>query len=127
MAYKFTEKRNDIQKQTTYILYMILGSYFRKCNFKKKRLEETLMLYYKEMQQKKQIELEEKVIQKAEAILSGSLETIATRDCEADIYRDGPNYCLVFKTKFERVIASVGPTGRYAIAVDRVKPAAIQQ
>ena len=121
MAYKFTEKRNDIQQQTTYILYMIFGSYFRKCDFKKKCLEETLMLYYKEMQQKKQIELEERVIEKAETILKDRLEGIAKRDCEADIYRDGPNYCLVFATEFERVMACVAPNGHYAVAVDDFK------
>ena len=30
MAYKFTEKRNNIQEQTTYVLYMIVSSYFHK-------------------------------------------------------------------------------------------------
>ena len=124
MTYKFTEKRNNIQEQTTYIFYMILGSYFHKCIMKKKRLEEKLMLYYKEMPHKKQADLEEQVVEKAEAVLSNWLDAIADMNCEADIYRDGTNYCLVFETGFERVIASVGANGRYAIAVDRLKPAA---
>ena len=32
MAYKFTEKRNNIQEQTTYVLYMIVSSYFHKAS-----------------------------------------------------------------------------------------------
>jgi len=118
MAYKFTEKTNDIQQQTTYILYMILGSYFHKCKFKKKRLEQTLMLYYKEMPQKKQTDLEEQVVEKAENILKECLGDFAEMNCEADIFLRGHNYCLVFETGFERVIATVAPSGRYAIELE---------
>ena len=124
MTYKFTENTNNIQQQTTYILYMILGSYFHKCSFKKKRLEETLLLYYKEMPQKKQADLEEKVVEKAEDVLEDYLSIISEMNCEVDFYRSGKDYCLVFETGFERVIANVSPTGRYAIEIDDCKLAA---
>ena len=66
MAYKFTEKRNNIQEQTTYVLYMIVGSYFHKSICNSRTLETSLYLHYLEMPKSQQENLEKQVIRRSE-------------------------------------------------------------
>ena len=71
-----------------------------------------------EMPQKKQADLEEKVVEKADNLLKDCIGELAEMNCEADIFLRGRNYYLVFETGFERVIACVTPSGRYAIELE---------
>ena len=68
------------------------------------------MLYYKEMQQKSRLNLK-KGDSESGNDFGRSLETIAMRDCEADIYRDGRSTVWYLKRnlKSDRKCRSYGP------------------
>ena len=69
MRYSFTEKTSHRQQETAYMLYMIIGSYFHRCSCRSKALEENLFLYYKELQEKRQVEKERQIIRVSEGVL----------------------------------------------------------
>lgn len=56
-----------------YIIYMMIGSYFKSAKCTSKILEQRLFLYYKDMNEKTQIEKETKIINYAENILKKSV------------------------------------------------------
>ena len=115
MAYKFTEKTNNKQQQTTYVLYMIISSYFHKSICNTKLLETTLFLHYKELAGNRQEKLEQRIIEASEKKLKDVLSVLSTMNCEVTIrYKDG-NYCLDFETGFESVSAVVDRNGNYRI------------
>ena len=62
MMYKINEKANNQQQQITYVLYMMIGSYFHKSICSNRVLETKLLLHYRDLPAKRQEELEEKVI-----------------------------------------------------------------
>ena len=46
MVYKFVEKRNTLQEEMAYIVYMAVGSYFNKTICKNQAMSDRLYLYY---------------------------------------------------------------------------------
>lgn len=115
MAYKFTEKTNNKQQQTTYVLYMIISSYFHKSICRTKVLETSLHLHYREMAGGRQEALEEKVIADTERELKKMLSVLEEMNCEVSIRREDGNYYLKFDTGFESVTAVVDGKGKYRI------------
>ena len=75
-------KRYNAQMATTYILYMMLGSAFKKCIFASSSMEDRLRFEYMKMPAADQYETEDKIIDWME-------KTIAIQACE-DIW------CKVF-------------------------------
>ena len=118
--YKFTEKINDKQKQTTYVLYMIISSYFHKSIFRNKVLETSLFLHYWDMSDKGQERLEEKVIRSSEKNLKEVAPALSRMNCEVSIRRKNGAYYLDFLTGFERVAAVVAPNGDYRIWTEMI-------
>lgn len=82
MAYKFTEKRNNIQEQTTYVLYMIVSSYFHKSSCNSRTLETSLYLHYLEMPKSQQENLEKQVIRRSEQDLGEVMSVLSQMNCE---------------------------------------------
>lgn len=117
MAYKFTEKTSNIQQQTTYVLYMILSSYFHKSICNTKVLETSLRLHYREMTGGRQEKLEQQVITEVERKLNNLLPLFAEMNCEVSIHRKEGNYYLEFETGFESVSAVVDRKGIYRMRV----------
>lgn len=117
MAYKFTEKTNNIQQQTVYAVYMIVGSYFHKSICRAKALETSLLLYYREIPGKRQEILEDRVIAYAGRELKSLLPILSEMNCEVSIRHGKENFYLEFETGFESVSAVVDRQGKYHIQV----------
>lgn|GEM_PF-171342 len=110
--------RKDIT-QTAYMLYMIIGSYFHRCSCRSKALEENLFLYYKELQEKRQVEKERQIIRVSEGVLKDNMTDLAEMNAEVVISRADDLYILRFYTGFERVVVTVDEKGCYEISLGR--------
>ena len=124
MRYSFTEKTSHRQQETAYMLYMIIGSYFHKCSCRSKAVEENLFLYYKELQEKKQVEKERQIIKVSEGVLKNNIVDLAEMNAEAVISKVNDLYILSFYTGFERVVVTVDDKGCYEISLGRDELAA---
>ena len=106
-------------KTNAYILYMIIGSYFRKCTCTSVITEHNLFLYYKEMPSGKQITAEEEIISYLESYLKkeigDDLSMLEDLRCEVTITRYPCCYELHFYTGFEGFVAVVDKTGKYTV------------
>lgn len=123
MKYKFTGKSNNRQQQMSYILLMIIGSYFHKSVCKTQAMETTLFLHYKELSESRQENLEDKVIRNTEKVLKDYLSLFAETNCEIFINSKEESTILVFETGFETVIAEVDKRGNYQIRVHNLEAA----
>ena len=110
-AKKFNEKLANKQEENAYILYMMLGSLFHKCNCRNESMIGRLFLYYREMQERKQEDMELRVLQAAQKICGGRLDELELLACDAFIERKGNCLLLCFDTGFERLEAQVWPNG----------------
>lgn len=117
MRYSFTEKTSHRQQETAYMLYMIIGSYFHRCSCRSKTLEENLFLYYKELQEKRQVEKERQIIRVSEGVLGECLASMAQMNAEVFISKTDEMYVLRFYTGFEDIVATVDDKGRYDISL----------
>ena len=124
MRYSFTEKTSHRQQETASMLYMIIGSYFHRCSCRSKALEENLFLYYKELQEKKQVEKERQIIKVSEGVLKDNIVDLAEMNAEAVISKVNDLYILSFYTGFERVVVTVDEKGCYEISLGRDELAA---
>ena len=124
MRYSFTEKTSHRQQETAYMLYMIIGSYFHRYSCRSKALEENLFLYYKELQEKRQVEKERQIIRVSEGVLKDNMTDLAEMNAEVVISRADDLYILRFYTGFERVVVTVDEKGCYEISLGRDELAA---
>ena len=124
MRYSFTEKTSHRQQETAYMLYMIIGSYFHRSSCRSKALEANLFLYYKELQEKRQVEKERQIIRVSEGVLKDNMTDLAEMNAEVVILRADDLYILRFYTGFERVVVTVDEKGCYEISLGRDELAA---
>ena len=124
MRYSFVEKTSHRQQETAYMLYMIIGSYFHKCSCRSKALEENLFLYYKELQEKRQVEKERQIIKVSEGILKDNMTDLAEMNAEVVISKADDLYILSFYTGFERIMVTVDDKGCYKISLEGDEEAA---
>lgn len=117
MAYKFTEKRNNIQEQTTYVLYMIVSSYFHKSICNSRTLETSLYLHCLEMPKSQQENLEKQVIRRSEQDLGEVMSVLSQMNCEVVFTHRDDRYYLDFETGFKTVSVVVNQMGHYVIDV----------
>ncbi len=118
MRYSFVEKTSHRQQETAYMLYMIIGSYFHRCSCKSKAVEENLFLYYKELQEKRQVEKERQIIKVSEGVLKDNIADLAEMNAEAVISKVNDLYILSFYTGFEMIVVTVDEKGRYEISLE---------
>lgn len=118
MKYSFVEKTSHRQQETAYMLYMIIGSYFHRCSCKSKTVEENLFLYYKELQEKRQVEKERQIIKVSEGVLKDNIADLAEMNAEAVISKVNDLYILSFYTGFEMIVVTVDEKGRYEISLE---------
>ncbi len=117
MMYKINEKANNQQQQITYVLYMMIGSYFHKSICSNRVLETKLLLHYRDLPAKRQEELEEKVIANIEKELKEILPVLSGMNCKVFIRKQEGDYRMTFETGFEEVTAVVDSKGKYRIQV----------
>lgn len=86
MAALYTSNsRPDSLKADAYIMYMILGSYFKSCKCDNSILEKRLFLNYKDLSLNKQYAREEKIIAKVDRLDENFLEQFADVDAKVRI------------------------------------------
>lgn len=124
MRYSFTEKTSHRQQETAYMLYMIIGSYFHRCRCKSKAVEKNLFLYYKELQENRQVEKERQIIKVSEGVLKYKMADLAEMNAEAVISKVNDLYILSFYTGFEMIVVTVDEKGRYEISLEEYELAA---
>lgn len=117
MAYNFVEKDTHKQQENAYILYMIIGSEFRRCICRSKEMETNLLMHYKDMKTKNQEKMEKQVIADFMKALKGFKGCLHDLNCEVIIIKKEDTYYLYFYTGLEYVTATVDKKGHYEINV----------
>lgn len=113
------EKRYNKQFAVAYIIYMIGGSYFYKCDYPKQC--KRLYLHYAEMPRQKQYEYEEKVIKTLERMDKEFLENLKQLKCEVLFHNEAEKYKVEFRTYgFESLKCIVHRDGRFQILAEKI-------
>lgn len=83
-AYKYVDE-NKKQYQIEYITYMIFASLFKKATCVSSYVESSLLLYYKELGQKAQLDIESSVIYTCDNILTKFIDISDFEDIELKV------------------------------------------
>ena len=105
----------DTLKADAYIIYMMLGDYFKSCTCDNTRLEKKLYLNYKDFSFNKQFSREEKIISKVESLGEEYLDSLAGIDAKVRITIDDMNAVLLFYTEDMKAIIKATVDKRGAI------------
>ena len=111
---KESEKVNGLQMQMMYIIYMIVGSYFRSCSCANHVRETNLFLYYQDMRQGDQISKESKVEREFLQGYHGYLDTFADLVAEVHFQFGEKESKVYFLTGLEEVVATVRSDGTFS-------------
>lgn len=100
------------QFAVSYVVYMMVGSYFHSTECRNPLEEKRLFLHYAEMKTQTQIEEECKVIKALEKLNKDFLESLETLRCEVHFGRSGNYYVVDFQTGgFESLSCRIGVKG----------------
>lgn len=117
MAYAFVTKEKHPEKETLYVLYMMVGSCFGRSECRTPQIEQQLFLYYKEMAVDKQTRLETKVLREIEKNLKSYLPLFEEMHASAHFELQGETNGIWFETGFETVRATVDSDGGFKLEV----------
>ena len=106
---------NKSQRENAYILYMMIGSYFRRCHCVSCGVEQNLYLYYQEMPMNRQTKAEEQVLRRFNRKFEEFSHCLEDLECKVHIRYVKDNYIIYFATGFEEIIVTVYPNGQYKI------------
>ena len=107
---------NRKQKENAFILYMMIGSMYGKCICRTPYLADTLLLYYREMPEGKQIRQETNVLRFLEREHGAFFADLGDLHCEARLMMDKAGDCrILFGSGIEDVEVRVEPDGRYEV------------
>lgn len=109
----YKSKTNAAHKQSAYVIYMIMGSYFKRCTCKSKMLEKQLYLHYKDLPYGKQEKLEERIISYVEDRYADYLDHLALMDAEAYIIPQREGYEVVFEFAKRTITFLVDKNGKF--------------
>lgn len=110
----FTNQTKGYEKQfaVSYIVYMMGGSCFHKCECKNKLEEKRLFLHYAEMPNQKQIDAENRILKQIERLDLNLLRKFENMKCEAHFIRGESEYFVVFLTGgFENIKFTIRENG----------------
>ncbi len=96
----FTSKevKNNKQSAASYVVYMIVGSYFKDCICKNVFEEKRMYLNYAELSAPKQIEMEDKMICQMEKLDKSFLKAIEDMKCKVSFIKQGEEMIVKFET-----------------------------
>ena len=97
----------DTLKADAYIVYMMMGDYFKSCVCDNTRFEKKLLLNYKDFSFNKQYSREEKILGKIEGLGEEFLDSLADIDVKARITIDEMQATVIFYTEDKKVIVKV--------------------
>lgn len=103
------------QKETTYILYMMIASMYKKCNCRSVFLETALSLYYREMSASKQIRRESAIEKELSYWFPQERAQLQNLQSDCTITFKNNSYYLTFFSFPEEMHAIVFPDGSYSI------------
>ena len=117
MVLKADIRKNTKMQQNTYILYMMIGSYFKSCKCRNRVIERQLFLYYKDMPVGKQERAEEEILKKLDCILGMYEQEMSQTECIVKIRRDQEDrYCrLFFLTDTYELVVDVDEKGVFSL------------
>ena len=104
---------SETQLATAYIVYMMLGSYFKSCKAQSALKVNSLYVHYTEMRVNTQLSTERRIERDFTEQFAEFLPLFENSLCEVSIYDSGDNLCLRFDTGFEKLIAMVDREGQY--------------
>lgn len=106
-----SEKRYNKQFAESYIVYMMVGSLFKKSICKNPNEEKHLFLHYAEMPQNKQVTQEVAILRKTHQLTLATLENLKQLYCEVSFKPDATNYVIEFSTGIEQLTATIDENG----------------
>ena len=107
------------QKATTYITYMMVGSYFNKAYLVSQSQVKRLFLEYKEMPSKNQLKTEELVLSLMNKKSMGDVSKFENLNCEVEILQRESCYEVRFETwGFGCIVARVDKNGKIEIVLE---------
>lgn len=104
-------KRYSIQLAKVYIIYMMLGSYFKSCQCINPCEAGHLYLHYQEMPVQKQFRQEEQILRIANEIHPEFRRRIDELKCAVRFFQSEGDYYVYFSTGFEGILAIVDMDG----------------
>lgn len=110
----FTNQGKSYQNQfaVSYIVYMMGGSCFHKCECKNKLEEKRLFLHYAEMPKQKQIDAENRILKMIERMEQDLLMKLGNMKCEVHFIKKDSEYQVVFLTGgFENIRFTIRENG----------------
>lgn len=121
MALKYTETKNNNQKQTAYVVYMIISSLFKKSVNSSQFLVDNLYLHYSDLPNAKQDSLLEKNTKLITKRLEDLVDVFA--DCNAEIHVSNKKDAIYISadTGIEVVTAKVLPSGIVDVDVEEIE------
>ena len=100
------------QYELAYVIYMIVGSYFKECDFAGP-VKERCYLYYQEMKADKQVRLENDIDRDFQILAGDILDELQEMKCSLTLSYDGIRLGLHFETGFEEFHYSILPNGEF--------------
>lgn len=115
MAFKSNDKKSTKQQENTYIVYMMLGSFFNKTICRTKYVEKVLYLYYKELSADKQVSRETDILKELDKHFEAHAELLETMECEVYFQKVGADYEVLFFADEVEIKVVVDSKGMYNI------------
>ena len=105
-------KANYKLEQTAYIVYMMVGSYFKKCESHNCLLERKLRMMYREMREQAQWGLEARIEKEFLRSCSLNLKALGELRATAFIKKEKDFASVWFRTGFEEVVVLIDAEGK---------------
>lgn len=112
-SYAANDKNYQKQCAETYMLYMMIGSYFSKTYCSNSLAEKRLYLYYKELPANRQTAEEERISRRFEKKYHDYLKQLENLHCEVHFSQKADKYIIYFRTGFDEIKVTVYPNSQY--------------
>jgi len=107
------ESGSESQLATAYIIYMMVGSFFKSCHPQSEIRMDSLFVHYSEMRVNSQYSIERRVEWEFTDKFADYLDVFAESLCEASVREEGGQLIIEFNTGLEKVTASVDNEGQF--------------
>jgi len=111
------ENGSEVQLATAYIIYMMVGSFFKSCHVQSELRINSLYVHYSEMRINSQLSVERRVEWDFSEHFSEYLPIFSESRCEASVHEDGDKLCIEFNTGLERLTAIIDTDGQYEFSL----------
>ena len=113
------ETGSENQLAAAYIVYMMVGSFFKSCKLQSPIRMNSLRVHYAEMRVNSQLSVERRVEKDFEERFASYLDLFAESQCLVSIRDSGDVICLTFDTGFEQLKATIDREGQYDFELHR--------